>query len=73
MTTDNEIFNTTLTLIPFLKTAGLPLLSILMKQLSVSDQISAERINEVELAEPLPDDITEAEKKRLLAFLSYYS
>ena len=40
---------------------------------TVSDQVKSGDVHDIELAEPLPDDITNAEREQFLAFLSYYS
>ena len=40
---------------------------------TVSDQVKSGNVHDIELAEPLPDDITDAEREQFLAFLSYYS
>ena len=39
---------------------------------TVSDQVKSGIVHDIELAEPLPDDITNAEREQFLAFLSYY-
>ena len=40
---------------------------------TISDQTQSENVHEIELAEPLPSDISDAERSQFLAFLSYYS
>ena len=40
---------------------------------TLSDQVKSGNVHDIELAEPLPDDITNAEREQFLAFLSYYS
>ena len=40
---------------------------------TISDQVESENVHDIELADPLPSDITETERKQFLAFLSYYS